>query len=154
MSKHTSIAVCLKREGELKNAEVLLVCEESVTRIEKDSFRWSLPGGKCCAITVAAPHCCPETPEETALREFREETGYAGKIISYQWTDEFETQGTDILYKRHVFRVAIASGKPLQKKVFLRESPKWFPLRNLPRNLFLSHKKIIERIILELLKNK
>lgn len=152
MSKHTSLAVCLKWEGEPQNAEVLLVCEESVTRIGKDSFRWSLPGGKCCAASVAISRCCPETSEETALREFQEETGYEGKIISYGWSDELETPGTDTHYKRHIFRVAIASGEPLQKKVFSHESPKWFSLRNLPRNIFFSHKKIIERIVIELIK--
>lgn len=155
MSKHTSQAVCLRGwEKGPRNAEVLLVCEESKTNADKESWRWSLPGGKCCAITVAVSDCCEEKPEETVLREFQEETGYEGKVISSEWSEEVETPGTTLSHTRHVFRVEIMGGAPLQKKVFLQETPKWFLLSQLPRNLFPSHRKIVERVVLDLLLKK
>src|SRR3989344_1061277 len=75
---HRSGGIALRRLGS-DGFAVLLVCEPSETDEHKEGYHWSLPGGKCCDRSIKEGKivdCCSETPEQTLVREFKEETGY------------------------------------------------------------------------------
>lgn len=149
MPKHSSLALCFKDiDKNLADAEILLVCEPNLSWSDKDSWRWSLPGGKCCR-NLQTP-CCAETPNQTVIRECLEETGYRVTPVQIVFADNLRNSETDEKYKRYSFLVIIQDGQPLRKKVFSEETPKWFPLRQLPRNLFFSHRQIIEKFAIDL----
>lgn len=143
MAKHSAKGLCFRSssdKGLLFGIEVLLVCEPNRSGSDKDSFRWELPGGKCCDDDLcgkSSEHMCAETPEETVVRECREETGYrvAPKRVVFR-----RRIGR---HERIFYLVEIAGGKQARKKVFGGESPRWFSVLHLPRNLFPSHQKVI-----------
>lgn len=148
MSKHSCSALLFRNLENLGATEVLLVCEPS--RGDKDSWRWALPGGKCCDNTLNE-NCCNETPEETVMRECKEETGFDVITKKAVFTQDKTNLETGANYKRYVFSAIIQGGKPLRKKVFAQETPKWFLLSKLPRNIFVSHEKFIRRFVVSLL---
>ncbi len=152
MPKHSSLALCFRniKKG-LRSAGVLLVCEPSLSSKNKDSWRWSLPGGKCCDNKQPI-NCCMETSEETVVRECKEETGFRVKAEKLFLREDKRNPETQVQYKRYVYVVNIVDGNPLGKKVFGEESPRWVPLSQLPRNLFYSHQKILEGFVLCLIK--
>lgn len=146
MAKHACSVICL-RSGEkgLLGLEVLLVCEPNHSGSGKDGWRWQLPGGKCCE-SKAGENCCTETPEETVIRECLEETGYVVAPKKLVFCRIFGT------HKQYVFFAEIKGGESLKKRVFNHETPQWFLLGRLPRNLFPSHRKIIRDFILSWLR--
>lgn len=144
---HWSGGVALRKFGS-NGFAVLLVCEPSETDEYKEGYRWSLPGGKCCNRSIKEGKmvdCCSETPEETLIREFKEETGYdivPGTVFEKQ-------DKTDHL--KFFFRMRGISGQMLQKQIpGEKTSPHWFPVNKLPRNLFISHRRMIEKYVLSI----
>lgn len=151
MSKHSCSALLFRNlEKGFGAAEVLLVCEPNLSSGEKEGWRWALAGGKCCD-NKAGGNCCAETPEETIARECEEETGYTVVPKKLVLTQDKTNPETGARYKRCVFFVTITGGEPLRKRVFAQETPKWFPLNKLPRNLFVSHERFIRGFLLFLL---
>lgn len=140
---HWSGGVVLRRNG--KTVEILLVCEPSSLSELKEGYRWSLPGGKCCNRGLEERkmvNCCAETPEQTLIREFKEETGYDIAPVRL-----FGKESRDI-HDRYVFVARIVGGEPLHKTVpGDKESPAWFPLNKIPRNTLNSHQRIIRTYI-------
>lgn len=152
MPKHTSLALCFRdTRKSLRDLEILLVCEESKTNLYKQSWRWSLPGGKCCADKTKPADCCSETPEQTVIRECKEETGFDVAVRKLFLQEDRQNPETRTCYKRYIYVVTVAGGESLKKKVFGDETPRWVPLSKLPRNIFQSHRKIIEGFVLTLL---
>jgi len=145
---HWSGGIALRRLGS-DGFAVLLVCEPSETDEHKEGYHWSLPGGKCCDRSIKEGKivdCCSETPEQTLVREFKEETGYdvvPGAV--------FEKQDK-INHLKFFFRMRSISGQILQKSIpGGKTSPQWFPINKLPRNLFISHRQMIGKYILALM---
>jgi len=122
------------------------VLQPTVDGDEKEEWRWSLPGGKCCHDKLKEGDCCPETAKETTIRVCREETGYLVEIQNLISVQNRSTK-TGKEYKRYLFLTEVIGGQPLGEKVFNRETPRWFPLNHMPRNLFLSHREIIQAYI-------
>ena len=146
MSRQWSGGICLRKAG--NGIEVLLVCEPSESDL-KESYRWSLPGGKCCNNYGKMVNCCQETPEQTMVRESKEETGYDVIMVRLFGQEEKD------MHKRYVFVISIVGGQPLGKKIpGGKESPSWFPIRSLPRNMFPSHRRIIEQYILSRIQSR
>ncbi len=144
MSRQWSGGICLRKNA--SGIEILLVCEPSESDL-KDSYRWSLPGGKCCDNYGKMVSCCTETPEQTIIRESKEETGY--DIVTVRLFGQEEKD----MHKRYVFVINIVAGHPLGKKIpGDKESPAWFPIKSLPRNTFPSHRRIIEQYVLSRIK--
>ena len=151
MSKHWSAGLCFDNLDNIK--QVLLVCEPvNDPNDTTEEWRWSLPGGKCCDNKSLTLGCCQETPEYTLRRKFKEETGHKVALIKLLFSEEKPTSRSNTTFLRSVYLVKIMGGQPLGKRVFNHESPKWFFLSKLPRNLFPSHRKIIEDFVLSLLK--
>lgn len=151
MSKHWAAGICLDALDTGKPVSILLVCEPIADRQdEKDAWRWSLPGGKCCDDKRNGQSCCVETPIETTKREFLGETGYEVEPVETLLREEKVNREDGRKHQRFVFLVRITGGEPLKKKAFNQESPKWFFLAKLPRNLFPSHLKIIREGVLSL----
>jgi 8-oxo-dGTP pyrophosphatase MutT (NUDIX family) len=152
LAKHTTVGICIDGNS-LNSARILLVCEESKD-LNKASYRWSLPGGKCCSLKRGdtSEICCSETAEQTIVREFKEETGYEinKPKLFFSKHENFPSGEFD----RHVFIVDIACGKPHGRKVFNHETPKWFSLRDMPRNLFSLHRNMIRDFVLRSLASK
>jgi len=95
---------------------------DQVLLILRDDFRiWALPGG------TREPG---ETPEQTALRECLEETGYQVAIDGYVGRYE-RPQLKDT---RHVYRVHITGGQAIQNGPETVEV-RWFPVRQLPKKM-------------------
>ena len=145
---HWSGGVALRKMGG-NGIAVLLVCEPSETSEQKEGYRWSLPGGKCCDGSINGGrmvNCCLEAPEQTLIREFKEETGYdivPGAIFEKQ--DKVD-------HLKFFFGLKGLSGHQIQKLIPGGNiSPKWFPINRLPRNLFVSHRRVIEKYVLALM---
>ena len=153
MSKHSCLALCFKdiEKGSV-SAQVLLVLENTSAGDVKDGWRWSLPGGKCCHDKLKEVNCCPETADQTVVRECKEETGYDVAPGELLLSEDKANPETGAKFKRHVYWVEILGGKPLAKRVFSQETPKWFPITKLPRNLFFSHRQLIQRVLLSVAK--
>ena len=144
---HWSGGVALRKMGS-SGIAVLLVCEPSETDECKEGYRWSLPGGKCCDGSIIGGrmvNCCLETPEQTLVREVKEETGYdvvPGAIFERQ--DKVD-------HKKFFFGLRKISGQQIQKPVpGGKVSPAWFPVNQMPRNLFPSHRRAIQKYVLAL----
>lgn len=147
MSKHSCSALLFKNvEKGLGAVEILLVCEPNLSSGDKDGWRWSLPGGKCC--DKSGGDCCDEMPEATITRECKEETGYDILPKKLVLVEDKTSPETGARYKRYAFFVTVIGGEPLRKRVFTQETSKWFPLNQLPRNLFVSHNKLIKDFVL------
>lgn len=110
-----------------------------------DNGQWGYPGGY---MEIG------ETPEESAKREFKEETGFiaknlklygafAGENRHYTYPNGHEVYCTDIVYVCYDF---IDSGDSHDNEVI---EIKWFPFNNLPASLASSVKDIIEKYILD-----
>lgn len=152
MSKHWAAGICLDALDTGKPVSILLVCEPTDERKdEKDAWRWSLPGEKCCDDKRSEQLCCEETPRETLKREFREETGFEVEPVEVLLQEEKVNRKDGREHQRFIFLVKIVGGEALKKKAFNQESPKWFFLAKLPRNLFPSHLRIIRESVLSLL---
>lgn len=97
----------------IQNSKVLMVKR-------RDLPLWDLPGGK-------VEHY--ETPQQAAIREMHEETGYQIKIICCYG------QYHDIKRKdcQHLFLSEIISGSP-QNQTTETTQLKWFPVNRLPIN--------------------
>lgn len=150
MSKHSSLVLCLRNtHKDPVKQEVLLVCDSpSIKSDLKPAWRWGLPGGKCCDDKLTTRHCCEETPEETAIREMLEETGYRTEV-ELLFSDERMNQESREKFIRFVFRGTIIGGTKLQKNLpsglVCAVSPAWFKLGDFPRNSHYSHQEIIKR---------
>jgi 8-oxo-dGTP diphosphatase len=107
--------------------EILLVLRED--------FRiWALPGG---GVEL------DETPEQAAVRETLEETGYRVEIMQYvgeYWRPQMSHGKGDL---RHVFLAQAIDGTPAQhddESVDVR----WFPANALPKRMFRFSREHIE----------
>jgi 8-oxo-dGTP pyrophosphatase MutT (NUDIX family) len=148
MSKHVSAGLCLRGDVHTDpgNAELLLVCEGGGRGSLKNHEAWQLPGGKCC-MTVKTHHCCEETPEETLMREFTEETGLTCSVGSILLT-QARPSSYGGRFDYHVFKVEITGGAMLKRKVMRNfESPMWFKLSELPPWIYSSHQYVIKRLL-------
>ena len=110
-----------------------------------DNGQWGYPGGY---MEIG------ETPEESAKREFKEETGFiaedlefygvfTGENRHYTYPNGHEVYCTDIVYICCDFT---DSGDSHDDEV---TEIKWFPFYKLPENLASSVKDIIEKFILD-----
>lgn len=110
-----------------------------------DNGQWGYPGGY---MEIG------ETPEESAKREFKEETGFIAKELKlydvftgenrhYTYPNGDEVYCTDIVYVCYDF---IDSGDSHDNEVI---EIRWFPLNNLPENIASSVKDIIQKYILD-----
>ena len=101
--------------------------KEEVLLILREDFRiWALPGGG------VEPD---ETPEQAAVRETLEETGYLVEILQYigeYWRPQMSHGKGDL---RHVFLAQAIGGTPAQhddESIDVR----WFPASALPKRMF------------------
>jgi len=101
--------------------------KEEVLLILREDFRiWALPGGG------VEPD---ETPEQAAVRETLEETGYLVEILQYigeYWRPQMSHGKGDL---RHVFLAQAIGGTPAQhddESIDVR----WFPANALPKRMF------------------
>lgn len=154
MSKHSCLALCFKNlDAGLPQTEILLVLQPTVDGDEKEEWHWSLPGGKCCHDKLKEGDCCPETAEETIIRECREETGYL-MAIKRLISVKYRLTKTEVKFKRYFFLVGVVGGQPLEKQVFHQKTPRWFLLNRMPTSVFPSHRKIMKRVVQEMVKGR
>ncbi len=95
---------------------------------------WAIPGGHLE---------CGETFEETALRETEEECGLT----------DLEVKGlisisNDCVYEKHFVSIGLLlewkSGKPYPAEPEKSANWTWFPKNELPENIFLPSKRVLE----------
>ena len=124
----------------VKDGEILL-------QKRADNGLWGYPGGY---LELG------ETPEESAKREFLEETGliakeiqlyevFAGENRHYTYPNGHEVYVTDIVYTCYDFH---ESGYSHDDEVL---EVKWFPANSLPDNIAPNIKDIIEKFVKEYL---
>jgi mutator protein MutT len=108
-----------------------------------DNGMWGYPGGY---MEIG------ETPEESAKREFKEETGleageinlygvFAGEERHHIYPNGHEVYITDIVF---ICREFYETGDTHDDEVI---EIKWFPFENLPDNLHLTVKDILEKFV-------
>jgi 8-oxo-dGTP diphosphatase len=109
--------------------------KEEVLLVLREDFRiWALPGGG------VEPD---ETPEQAAVRETLEETGYQVEIRQYvgeYWRPQMSHGKGDL---RHVFLAQAIGGAPSQhddESIDVR----WFPANALPKRIFRFSREHIE----------
>lgn len=134
----------IKEMRELIGDRPLLLVGTSVIAIREDMILlqkradigvWGYPGGY---MEIG------ETTEESAKREFKEETGLiANENRHYTYPNGHEVYCTDIVYTCSDF---FQSDNGHDDEV---TEVKWFPLNNLPKEIASSQKDIIEKFILE-----
>ncbi len=125
---------------------IIAVRDEKVLLQQRaDNGLWGYPGGY---LELG------ETPEESAKREFLEETGliaheiqlygvFAGEKRHFTYPNGHEVYVTDVVYTCHDFS---ESGYSHDDEVL---EVKWFPLNALPDNLTPSLKDILEKFAAE-----
>lgn len=152
MSKHAALAICLKDRNRIpREQSLLMVCDDVTNKYdEKNTWRWQLPGGKCCDDKLKMVDCCSEKPEDTVIREFKEETGFDARIEKFLFDDERVNPESREKFRRYVYLVRITGGEALQNIVpGGQTSPKRFKLGAMPRNSFKSHQEVILRYFKE-----
>lgn len=130
----------------LVGTSVIAIREEMILLQKRaDIGVWGYPGGY---MEIG------ETTEESAKREFKEETGliandlklygvFAGENRHYTYPNGHEVYCTDIVYTCFDF---FQSDNGHDDEV---TEVKWFPLNNLQKEIASSQKDIIEKFILE-----
>ena len=147
LSKHSALVLCLRnRDRDLVDQEVLLVYNKPKDKNDlKPGNMWGFPGGKCCNEKLRSENCCAETPEQTAVREFLEETGYIINVVQL-YSDKLVHPESREKFVRYTYFGNLVGGKQLinysGNDII---SPRWFRLGAFPRNSYISHQKIIKR---------
>jgi 8-oxo-dGTP pyrophosphatase MutT (NUDIX family) len=109
---------------------------KQVLLILRADFRiWGLPGG---GIEPG------ETPEQAAVREALEETGYQVRLDRYVGSYRRPQLGD----RRHTFTAHVTGGQPLQSGPETREV-RWFPVDELPERLTPRVHEIIADALME-----
>jgi 8-oxo-dGTP diphosphatase len=103
--------------------------DHTVLILRRDFRIWALPGG---GLETG------ETPEDAAIRETYEETGYEVKIDRYIGSYH-RPQFHDA---RHVFRGRIIGGDTLESGLETA-GVKWYPVHQLPKRLAPSVREIV-----------
>ncbi len=107
---------------EFSSTIVLNENDQQVLLVLRDDFRiWGLPGGGL------EPG---ETPEQAAIREALEETGY--QIVLDRYVGSYHRPQMNDL--RHSFRAHVVGGQALQRGPETR-AVRWFPVNELPDKL-------------------
>jgi 8-oxo-dGTP diphosphatase len=109
--------------------------EHTMLILHKDFRIWALPDG---GLETG------ETPEDVAIREAYEETGYEVKIDRYIGSYH-RPQFHDI---RHVFRGRIIGGRSLESGLETA-AVNWYPIRQLPKRLAPSVPEIVLDSVLD-----
>jgi len=130
--------VVREKEGDF---EVCLIAKQ-------EGRNWALPRGRVEGM---------ETPEETAVREVREETGFQAKVL--EKLDEvhfhFYSRDDDMLIHRMVhFYLMRAEGgapAPLDEEV---DAAKWYPIKAAIHALKYENEKEVVRKARQILKKK
>lgn len=110
-----------------------------------DTGVWGYPGGY---MEVG------ETPEESAKREFREETGliankltlygvFAGENRHFTYPNGHEVYCTDIVYTCYDFSQSDGTHDDEVLEI------KWFPIHELPENIGSTLKDVLEKFVSE-----
>jgi 8-oxo-dGTP diphosphatase len=96
---------------------------------------WGLPGGH---LEYG------ETPLEGAKRELEEETGLKADNLVYKNTvnEILISEGTHYISINFIFNNPSDEPELIEPDKFYEW--KWFDLKNLPENIFIGHKKIID----------
>lgn len=103
--------------------------------------KWALAGGFVSA---------DETVEKAALREFKEETGYNGKIIKFlQMADSPARKGDDLNRQNIAMIYLIEVGEKEGNTDSETAEIKWFPLDQLPseKEFAFDHFEIIQNYL-------
>jgi 8-oxo-dGTP diphosphatase len=108
--------------------------DQTVLILRRDFRIWALPGG---GLETG------ETPEDAAIREAYEETGYEVKIDRYIGSYH-RPQFHDI---RYVFRGQIIGGRALESGLETA-AVNWYPVFQLPKRLAPSVREIVTDAIL------
>lgn len=111
----------------IQNSKVLMVKR-------RDLPLWDLPGGK-------VEHY--ETPQQAAIRETHEETGYHVEIF-YEYGQYFDNQRKDC---QHLFFSQIVDGNAVNETAESRQL-RWFSINRLPLNMVPNRRKQIRDALL------
>jgi 8-oxo-dGTP diphosphatase len=84
-----------------------------------------------------------ETFEETARREVEEETGLKDITII-----KLVSLSNEVVYEKHYVTIGMLaeslSGEPINTEPNVSKNWKWYDIENLPENMFLPSKKVLE----------
>jgi len=84
-----------------------------------------------------------ETFEETARREVEEETGLKDITIL-----KLVSLSNKLVYEKHYVTIGMLaeslSGEPINTEPNISKNWKWYDIKNLPENMFLPSKKMLE----------